>query len=61
MVHKFKERWMTVFFDESGRIVKGGMLTRSEFKEAVGRKPKGIKGRMDAKDGRYVRYRKVAI
>jgi hypothetical protein len=61
MVHKLKARWMTVLFDESGKIVKGGMLTRSEFKEVVGSFPKGIKGHMGAKEGRHVRYRKVMI
>lgn len=61
MVHKLKARWLTVLLDESGKIVKGGMLTRPEFKDVVGREPKGIEGRMDAKDGRHVRYRKVMI
>jgi hypothetical protein len=61
MVHKLKARWMTVLFDENGKIVKGGMLTRSEFKEVVGKEPRGIEGHMGAKEGRHVRYRKVMI
>lgn len=60
MVHKQKVRYYSVLFGESGKVMSGGMLTRGEFKELVGRYPSGDKGDVRLHRG-HVRFRKVMI